>query len=201
MTDVESSWKRIERWLEAGAPEAASELLPPTTLAAIAKAEATLGMTLPDDYRASLLCHAGEEQDSYGVMGHMLWPLTKVISTRAMMLKFKADGVWPPEIDGNARPGPGVRKSWFHEAWLPIAANGSRDMVCLDLAPAEGGTVGQLIQYFGDMKDRNVIAPSVGDWLAQRADDMASGRVIAKRDESTGDLIGLRHIDDPDDDK
>jgi cell wall assembly regulator SMI1 len=52
LPEVEESWDRIARWLHRHAPPLAATVNPPATEAALARAEAALGVSLPADLRA-----------------------------------------------------------------------------------------------------------------------------------------------------
>jgi len=55
-----------------------------------------------------------------------------------------------------------------------FASDGGGDSLCLDLAPAEGGTVGQVIAMSHETGDRPVLAKSFAEFLAllaQRLED------------------------------
>jgi len=43
-----------------------------------------------------------------------------------------------------------VRPVWFHNKWLPITSNGGGDNLCLDTAPTDQGSFGQLITLWHD---------------------------------------------------
>jgi len=54
-----------------------------------------------------------------------------------------------------------VRKLYTCPDWLPFATDGGGNALAVDLAPAPGGTVGQVIVIGSDEDLRRVIAPSV----------------------------------------
>jgi cell wall assembly regulator SMI1 len=76
---------------------------------------------------------------------------------------------------------------------VPIADNGGGDYFCLDLAPARGGTAGQIIIFFHDMKGRPRIARSYEAWLEELAKGFESGRYILDEDN------GIVEAEDEDD--
>lgn len=53
---------------------------------------------------------------------------------------------------------------------------GAGDHHCLDLAPADGGVSGQVIDMWHDMSDRNVLEPSFFRWFAKCVDDVLAGK-------------------------
>ncbi len=205
MSTIANNWKRIELWLTTNAPEALEYLKGPATEDAIGRAEAKLRLKLPDDVRASLLVHDGSANPTsdYGIAeGFVLYSLDKVIKTRELMHRLRASGDIPASLDREAEPDPGVRPVWWHDNWIPVAANTSRVLVCVDLDPAPGGSFGQLVLYISDTSDRKVIAPSFAAWLERIATRLESGTIVARRDD-TGELeaIGGWHPDEETDDE
>ena len=53
-------WDRIERWLAANVPDMLEGLNPGATTQEIEETEAFLGVSFPDDVRASYLIHNGQ---------------------------------------------------------------------------------------------------------------------------------------------
>jgi hypothetical protein len=52
-------WQRIEMWMNTHAPHARQKLLPGASYTEILRAEATMGITLPEDFKASCRIHNG----------------------------------------------------------------------------------------------------------------------------------------------
>jgi len=78
---IESSWQRLTRW--AAVCPLDITFNPGATEAAIAKAEAALGLPFPADFRASLRIHDGEDwqQGIRWLDSGMLWlPVAKILA-------------------------------------------------------------------------------------------------------------------------
>lgn len=196
MIDINSVWSRIERWLDANAPEMAAQLLGPATASAIARLEKALAAPLPDDYRASLLRHAGEKHQAFGVMwSRVLRPPDEALASRAEFLALRDD--FPPEVLADMRAERGVRPEWWNEKWLPVAENGARDVIALDLAPTEGGAIGQLVRVVTESSMRRLAAPSFSEWLSKRADELDAGRIVARRG-ARDEFLGLADVGEAD---
>lgn len=103
-TEVNATWRRIERWLARHAPATYKSLRPPATPLAIARAEAGMGARLPDDLRASLLRHDGASDwgfsfpPIYNSMSITCWPNSANAATSAAPARCVAS---PPS---SARP-------------------------------------------------------------------------------------------------
>src|SRR3712207_8524642 len=65
---MEGTWARIERWLAEFAPDVLKSLQPAATEEQISNAEAALGVTLPEEVRASYRIHDGQSPDGPGLM-------------------------------------------------------------------------------------------------------------------------------------
>ena len=82
---------------------------------------------------------------------------------------------------------PGVRETWWDVRWLPFGGDGSGDLVCLDYAPADGGTAGQV--YSHETGEHRVLAASLTDYLNAAADAFEAGRFAW--DEGEEDLLAV----------
>ncbi|WP_169944603.1 hypothetical protein [Microbispora sp. H11081] len=80
-TAVNRQWRRIERWLRAHAPRTYASLNGPAAPRLVAKAEARLGMPIPDSLRASLLRHDGAR----GPAAFRLPPSHRILGARGLV--------------------------------------------------------------------------------------------------------------------
>jgi cell wall assembly regulator SMI1 len=190
--DVAKSWKRIEKWLKSNAPSIGKSFRPASKDGAIEKLQQQIGVSLPSDVAESIRLHDGQKSDaehglfphSDDVLGPMpsfrLMPVSEIASAWRMMKDLLEGG----DFDGQqSEPAPGIRNDWWHTAWIPIADNGGGDFFCIDLSPAQGGTIGQVIVFFHDMKDRPFIAKSYEAWLNQLAEGLESGQYLLDEEE------------------
>jgi cell wall assembly regulator SMI1 len=158
--DVPSRWATISRWLKAEHPEALAQFNPPAPLASIAAAEAKIGRSLPDDYKAFLAIHNGQSEFASMVGLGALLPVEKVAETWADMMGD--DAPIDPEWVGE-----GVRAVDYSRGWIPITRSArGRDFLCIDLDPAPGGVRGQIVEYVVDDFARPLIAKSFADLLS-----------------------------------
>ncbi|WP_432932207.1 hypothetical protein ACQPZZ_13955 [Microbispora sp. CA-135349] len=93
-TAVNRQWRRIERWLKAHAPETYASLNGPASKRLLARAEARLGMPIPDSLRASLLRHDGARGP-----GAFRFPPRQVLaSARDMVVLWRTSCVTGPGL-------------------------------------------------------------------------------------------------------
>ncbi len=189
---VNDSWTRIEAWLAAHARMIRKSLRPPARAGALDKLQAGLGLTLPADFADSVGRHDGQKEDAeHGLLpapedelgpspSFRLLSLAEIAREWAMMKGLQEGGEFAGQTPEPAR---GVRDDWWNPAWVPIADNGGGDYVCLDLAPAKGGSAGQVIVFFHDMDERPKLARSYAAWLEKLAKGFESGRYVLDEDE------------------
>jgi cell wall assembly regulator SMI1 len=167
-----ASWQRIEAWLRNHAPDILADLGPPASPERIRAAEEQLQCTLPEDVRASLGIHDGQQGSAAYLFGQWeYFGIEAVLSEHKMLQQVFAAGAQTSEVSD-----PRVRKAWWLPAWIPILGNGSGDYYCIDLNPEPSGSVGQLIEYLHTHEYRRVLATSFTEWLAQFAKDFDDGR-------------------------
>jgi cell wall assembly regulator SMI1 len=59
----------------------------------------------------------------------------------------------------------GIFNDWWNVGWIPFASNGGGDYYCVDMAPTDVGTTGQIISHFHESGEHQVLAPSLGEYL------------------------------------
>jgi cell wall assembly regulator SMI1 len=173
-------WDRIDTWLDANAPDVKKSLNSGATDKDIADAEAVLGVSLPDDVKASYKIHNGQVEYDMGFIN----------SREFLSLKRIVDewSVWNDLLQGGdfsgakGNPDAGIKDDWWNARWIPLTYDGSGNHDCLDLDPAPGGNVGQIIEMWHDDADRALLAPSFTEWLTKFADDLEAGEYVFSED-------------------
>ncbi len=181
--EIRRSWERIEAWTKIHFPHALDHLNPGATDAQIAEAEKTIGIAFPEEARISFRIHdgCGTYENMYGVLSQR--SLYSVLETAQSWLVWKnvtADSLFS-RIKGEPE-GP-IRDDWWNPCWLPISDDASVNEYCLDMDPAPGGFVGQIISIRHHEPDRRIIAYSYGEWLKEYANDLDAGKYVVDRDE------------------
>jgi cell wall assembly regulator SMI1 len=173
---VNELWNRLQTWLEQNAPELLETMQPGASETQIAALEKHLGVRLPDDYRAFLqLCNGQVEGAEFGFYDGELLSVDTV--------KFQWD-VWKKLLDqgtfeeSRAAPHPGIKNDWWNARWIPFTHDGGGNNLCLDLDPAKGGTVGQVITMWHDSSERELMFPSFTVWLESVLDGLESGEIV-----------------------
>ena len=61
-------------------------------------------------------------------------------------------------------------ENWWNGKWIPILQNGGGDNICYDVGGLFTGQQGQLIEFWHEGNDRNVIAPTLKEFLCKLID-------------------------------
>jgi cell wall assembly regulator SMI1 len=189
-SDMKLIWDRIHLWLGANAPEVLKSLCPGAGERKIRAAERAMGITFPEDVKACYRIHDGQKCKRGArwpppfLYGQNWERLDDMLCAWRSMKGLVDDGTfsrWRSVPDGP------IRTEWWHPAWIPLTSNSFGDAHYLDLAPAPGGDVGQIISWQNDDPGREVVANSLTDWLDDFAEELEEG--LWQYSEEYGGLI------------
>ena len=150
--DVPKLWKRIEKALKAS-PAVKKSLRKGATAEQVSACEAALGVEFPQDLRAMYSLHDGQKQGADTLFPEEFADLDAGFALLTLEEVVREWKVWKGLVDGGefknqkSQPDAGVRTDWWNPKWVPIASDGGGDSICVDLAPAKGGTAGQVIVH------------------------------------------------------
>jgi cell wall assembly regulator SMI1 len=176
---VHVAWNTIHSWFAKHAPQKLEASGPPATDDEVKAAETELGRSLPEDLKAFYTLHNGIATDvfpscvGFDSMGFTPLSLEQIVEEWRLWKDNSDAGEF---ADSKAKAKPGIRPEWWNDAWVPFASNGGGDCQCVDLAPAQGGSIGQVISIWHDMDERRLLAPSFVEFLEQIARGLESGR-------------------------
>jgi cell wall assembly regulator SMI1 len=167
-------WERIERALQAHAPDTAATLAPPATDQELTASETAIGLALPADLRASLKIHDGQRDPSrcHGFTGEGgLLGASEIAELWRMVT----------EIDEAERPhaAPGLGP-WWKTSCIPFT-DAEGDMLCVDMDPDLADRVGEVVCHVHDSEIERGLSASFGDWLSSVADRLDGGRFSIDR--------------------
>jgi cell wall assembly regulator SMI1 len=83
---------------------------------------------------------------------------------------FQEDG-----LGWQTRP---IQPVWWHQRWIPIGRDRAGNLCCLDLVPASGGSVGQVIDRDHEAGPSRVLASSFLEVLSTFASDLEAGAYV-----------------------
>jgi cell wall assembly regulator SMI1 len=187
-------WDRIHVWLAANAPVVLRSLCPGATDEQIRAAEVAMGVTFPDDVKACYRIHNGQKNYSglscpWFLHGLEWNSLNDMLDGWRGLRSLVNDGTFAP---WRSIPEGPIQRDWWHPGWIPLTSDRHGSGHCLDLAPAPGGDVGQIIYWQNDDPGRYIEARSFTEWLARFADELEAGDYVTEPG-----IRGLIHVDDP----
>ncbi len=134
-------WDDIEAWYKENAPRLYNDLDEGASEEEIEDAERQLGLTLPEDYKASLKIHNG---DVY-LHDYNYLSLKGALRKWSLMVRLGKEGTFEGREVVGASDGK-IQDRWWHEGWIPFAEDGGGNMLYIDMAPGEKGNKGQILQ-------------------------------------------------------
>ncbi|KAI0065419.1 hypothetical protein BV25DRAFT_1821820 [Artomyces pyxidatus] len=187
---LEQTWNRLRAWLSNEYPELGDTLnygIQPQDLTAI---EMQFGFALPQAVRESYLVVDGQEPESSAgcpeglFFGLHLLPLEEVYDEWRFWREVDND----PTSGAHAGlrevmqsiPPNWIRKEYSQRGWIPLISDKTGNYVGVDLNPAEGGSVGQVIVFGRDFDTKVVLWRGEGPagwarWLASFVEELESG--------------------------
>jgi cell wall assembly regulator SMI1 len=178
VTGVTASWRVIEEVLWENAHSVYRALRKPVTSTQLARLTRLVPTQLPRDFVQSLRVHDGLNNSYLGLVRlfdyNALLPVRAIITEYRMMCRHQARY---GGTGGQAGHDSGVRNdARWRPGWVPIM-DADGDKLVLDLDPAPGGTVGQVVSWSATGSTRlRVLAPTFGEWLADLAEALSKRR-------------------------
>lgn len=162
---IAQSWSCFDAWVQAMPDAVPDGLNGPAADDDIRVLEGALGAKLPDDFVASLKIHNGQASRYRADFdGEVLLDVKGILSEwsgwRDLVVKGAFEGT-------TSDPDSGVKDDWFNIGWIPFTKDGMGNGLCLDLDPAPGGTVGQVIRVCHDDERRECLAVGFEQWLSR----------------------------------
>ncbi len=186
MANISDSWDRIVAWLTSNASQVLTQHQDRVGDVELNELEKTIGCELPEDVKRFYKLVNGDNpnQASSGIfpsiddLDHMAYgPLAISQLQREWEIQKELleggdfEGCEPEEVDS------GIRNESWNTRWIPFAGNGGGDLYCIDMVPAEGGTVGQIISHNHETFDHKLLARSFGDYFENLAERLENGEL------------------------
>ena len=167
-TTMNQQWERLEHRLEAHNRRLLDDLNPPGSDASIQILEQKIGIKLPIDFVECLKVHDGQKGKQEGLFsGLEFLSSARILAEWMVWQRLFKNG----DFDGlQAQSGAGVQSVWWNPRWIPFTYNGAGDHLCLDLDPASGGQVGQVIAIWHDDGARKKKANNFAQWFEMVVD-------------------------------
>ena len=175
-------WERLERWVTANTGQSLA-LRPGASPQAIAALEKAGGMALPDDLRASLLAHNGQDDDAEPVRFPgcgFFGSVESILSPWTDLAELEEEYGGP---SGEYEDGDRIDNIVFCARRIPIAGapHWDQDNTYLDFVPGPKGNAGQVIQLVTEC-DFVVLAPDLRTYFERLAKTLESGLLVWSKD-------------------
>lgn len=174
-TPIESAWARLKKWYTENVPAKVFSFERGASAAEIANAGAHLGVTLPKEVADSYLICNGLHGCGLSYFGYFN-SLKEMVSIWDRWCSFDKEALeWPhPWLEPDA----GIKKIYWNRLRIPLTDNQDNNHVFLDLDPADGGVVGQVIFLERLEGPRMKLADSLALWLHRFVGGLESGQYI-----------------------
>jgi cell wall assembly regulator SMI1 len=175
---VQAIWARIEAWLRQHAPDELENLRPPASNRRINHLEDTTGLRLPPEMEESYKFYDGcwVEMFLFGsVYGGVLSSLQAVESDWLRWREVSAECAF---LDAPSEPLGPIKPQHWNLGWLPVTDPGNGNHFCVDLDPAPGGIVGQVIWFDRVDGPVRVVANGFAEWLRHYASALEAKQIV-----------------------
>jgi cell wall assembly regulator SMI1 len=146
---------RLETWHRKHRPELLEELGARVDDTMLRSSSERVGAELPEVLVALWRWHDGTKDGCYSGFQFNRQFMSSASALRTMEM-----------LDELLDAGEFEQPFWWHKRWLPFLHNGGGDHVCIDFEGCFGGTPGQVLEFWHDDEDRNVVYPDIATWLA-----------------------------------
>ena len=181
---IANPWSRIVAWLQKASPEDRSRLQSGVPAPTLDQTASRLGVPLPEGFRAlyQLMNGTDPEDESVGLFpSHDEWDempfgplaLEQIVDEWEMQKELLEGGDFADRVPETCDAT--VKNEWWNVQWIPFASNGGGDYYCLDMAPTELGTVGQVITHSHESGEHHLLAPSLLAFLNELANALEAG--------------------------
>jgi cell wall assembly regulator SMI1 len=171
---AQQTWTKLERRLQTAEPGLLKLLPRGATPGELATAERAVG-ALPALVRAIYRVHNGIGMPATGGHGDQRYAQASYFLSLSDMVSAWQDLNEVLNLrafdDARVCVEGSLRSRWWHPRWIPITATGGGDCYCLDLDPAAGGTVGQIVNFGHDSPERAVHSPDLARFLLEHVEE------------------------------
>ena len=167
--NIEDIWTRLAQLLS-GIDGASEHLADGATDETIRTAEETLGIELPESFRASWRIHDGTEGHLFVVGPYRLWPMSFIVEEN---VRNKSDLEDYAETLDDANDDGLVRGCIFSDGWTTFGDDGGASQLVIDFDPGAQGTSGQVLLFSED--GPKYLAESFESFLNGIVNDIESG--------------------------
>jgi cell wall assembly regulator SMI1 len=151
---MEAVIARLDEWLKRNRSSYYAQLLPGASDEEIQRLEQLVGLPLPESIKSLYRWRNGQTPGCFEAFhdNKMFLNLQDIAETWAMLKELLEGGDF--EI-----------QNWWRIGWVPLMHDGAGNYLCLDLEGTFTGRKGQILEFWHDDHDRDVLYPSAADYL------------------------------------
>lgn len=178
----------LHNWLKNNVPHLENAFQNDSSIEELNKLEEKLQVQLPEDFKLFYTFHNGQNENA-----PYITPFGELLSLEGIAFQWE---LWKSLVydnvfkDNSSEPDEGIKNDWYNLKWIPFTYDGSGNHLSIDLDPAEGGNVGQVITMWHDSPEREWIAGSFTEWLALFVHQLQDG--YFRYDAEMGNLERLK---------
>jgi cell wall assembly regulator SMI1 len=176
----DQAWRRYTAAATKAHPNFMSYLNKGATADDIAALEAAVGTQVSPDLRHLLSLHNGC-LEAFVLPGWELFSAQRIVDEWKIWEELYRTQ-FKPEGETCLPSGPICSDEWWRLKWIPFCGDGGGNHLCIDMEPARGGTIGQVITMWHDEPTRALIAPSLTAFIEQIAADFEQGKLVWDED-------------------
>ena len=152
---MENIIQQLDKYLSTLRPEYYWELNEPLNDSQLDKLEKYYKIEIPKDLRTLYKWENGQNANCYEALvnNSMFVPLNQALYDASELTSMIGSDF---EIE-----------NWWNTKWIPIFQNGGGDSICYDVGGLFTGQLGQLIEFWHADNDRNVIAPTLEEFICK----------------------------------
>ena len=177
LLSVDECWAFLESYLSANRSGGIALLPLGISPDLIAQAEAAMGVELPHDMQRFYSRHNGSGVFSispYKIGGgaQRFLALGDIIELWETMVRIGTD--FERDGDRGMQKGP-IKDNYWNRNWIPFMDNQGGDNIFVDLDPADGGTVGQIVDWWHEGAVSTYLASSLCEWINEVVEQIRKG--------------------------
>ena len=129
----------------------------------LSEMEQKTGLILPDEFKALYKLHNGQDYSGNCLFDYFsLNSIDDIMNTwetfKSLEQEFEKDDI-------KSEPEKGIKDKWCSSKWLPFANTADGHSICIDYDPDETGTAGQIVTFWYNSEERNLIAKSFEEFI------------------------------------
>jgi cell wall assembly regulator SMI1 len=174
---IQNIWGKIRRWYQKNAPRVYDQLGKGASENELSELEAQLAVKLPEDFAASLRTYNG----GIDVHSYRYLTIEEIVYNWSTMNDIKDEGVFATyQVDSSCEGL--IQPTWWDARWIPFAKDSGGNSICIDLAPARDGKMGQIIYWENGQGPLPSKYHSFFEWLRAYQVGLYRGQFIVDQD-------------------